>query len=203
MLGCGLGCTSMSVGVGSRTCLCFGAPVTQNLPLVSFAIEPVMIISMFSCIPPFPANQRQENSCSAEAWLMAQGPTDSVQRAQKRHEPKRDSPKTYLWIAGNEGMEKNMATTIMGLGFKKEWKRTWKLVKWVHMGITVRIHSSIPIQRKKRTKQRQRSGIKSPRIQTRMSAQPTFNSPGGIHALRPYTLNPEPYTPPLTLNPKP
>ena len=36
-----------------------------------------------------------------------------------------------LWLAGNEGMEKKMETTIEGLGFTagiKEWKRTCKLL---------------------------------------------------------------------------
>ena len=44
---------------------------------------------------------------------------------------------TDLWLAGNEGMDKNMETTVMrlyrvwGLGFRvgmKEWKRTWTLL---------------------------------------------------------------------------
>ena len=49
--------------------------------------------------------------------------------------------KSGLWLAGNEGMARNMETTIMGyigfrvygLGFRvgmKEWKRKWKLQQW-------------------------------------------------------------------------
>ena len=33
----------------------------------------------------------------------------------------------YLWLAGNEEMEKKMGTTISGLGFRVEWRRKWKL----------------------------------------------------------------------------
>ena len=31
---------------------------------------------------------------------------------------------TYLWVAGNEGMEKNMETTTMGVGFRRNGKES-------------------------------------------------------------------------------
>ena len=51
---------------------------------------------------------------------------------------------TGLWLAGNEGMEQKMETTIMGLGCRARMEKRIETTTKGYIGTTIRIHSFIP-----------------------------------------------------------